>query len=71
MPEKDTGDIAELIVSLCKKMILKTIAEGIETQEQADYLINFGCDEAQGFMYSKALPTQELIQYVKCNCIVN
>jgi len=71
IPEKDAGAIAELIVSLGKKMNLKTIAEGIETQDQADYLINLGCDEAQGFMYSKPLPTQALTQFVKCNCISN
>lgn len=71
IPEKDAGAIAELIVSLGKKMNLKTIAEGIETQEQADYLINLGCDEAQGFMYSKPLQTQELTQFVMCNCIMN
>lgn len=69
IPEKDAGAIAELIVSLGKKMNLKTIAEGIETQDQANYLINLGCDEAQGFMYSKPLPAQELIEFVKCNGI--
>ena len=52
-------------------MNLKTIAEGIETQEQADYLINLGCDEAQGFMYSKPLPNLELKQFVKNNSISN
>ena len=69
IPEKDAGAIAELIVSLGKKMNLKTIAEGIETQDQADYLINLGCDEAQGFMYSKPLPVEQLIEFVKENSI--
>jgi EAL domain-containing protein (putative c-di-GMP-specific phosphodiesterase class I) len=71
IPGKDAGAIAELIVSLGKKMNLKTIAEGIETQDQADYLISLGCDEAQGFMYSKPLPAQELTEFVQQNCISN
>ncbi len=65
IPSLGAGAIAELIVSLSKKLNLHCIAEGIETQEQADYLIKAGCDEAQGFMYSKPLPADELLDYVK------
>ena len=50
---------------LCKAMILmahelgiKVIAEGIETQEQHQILIDAGCDFGQGFLFSKAVPAQ-------------
>jgi diguanylate cyclase len=35
---------------------LKTVAEGVETQAQLDWLRLRGCDEAQGFFFSKPLP---------------
>ncbi|NNG44496.1 EAL domain-containing protein [Pseudoalteromonas sp. NEC-BIFX-2020_002] len=63
LPEKDSGAIAALVVALGAQLGLKTIAEGVETQEQADLLRELGCDEVQGFMYAKPMPEAQLIQY--------
>ena len=52
--------IAETIVNLGKRLGLTTIAEGIETSEQATSVKAMGCDEVQGFMYAKPMPTWEL-----------
>ena len=41
-------------------MGLKTIAEGVETKEQLDFLKENGCDEAQGFYFSKPLSVTDL-----------
>ncbi len=57
--------IAETIIHLGKKLGLATIAEGIETQEQADAVRAMGCDEVQGFMYAKPMPTQELLAFLQ------
>ena len=38
---------------------LKVIAEGVETQAQLEFLERYGCDEVQGFIYSRALPADE------------
>ena len=64
LPDQDDGAIAALVVSLGVKLGLKTIAEGVETQAQADFLKQLGCDEVQGFMYAKPMPEVELIQYI-------
>ncbi|MGB0986766.1 MAG: bifunctional diguanylate cyclase/phosphodiesterase [Pseudoalteromonas spongiae] len=63
IPE-DSGAIAELIVSLGKKLGLNTIAEGIENEEQASCLRLMGCEEAQGFMFAKPMPYEELKQFL-------
>ncbi|MCP5207965.1 MAG: EAL domain-containing protein [Hahellaceae bacterium] len=50
------------IVALAQKLDLSVIAEGVETAEQADFLIENGCDEAQGYFYSKPTPPDGLIE---------
>jgi diguanylate cyclase (GGDEF)-like protein len=52
--------IAQAIISMGKALGMTVIAEGVETVEQAAFLRNHGCDEMQGFLFSKAVPPQEL-----------
>jgi EAL domain-containing protein (putative c-di-GMP-specific phosphodiesterase class I) len=47
------ASIAKMIVQLSQSLNIEVIAEGVETQEQADLLMSFGCVFAQGFYYSK------------------
>ncbi|MGB0945663.1 MAG: bifunctional diguanylate cyclase/phosphodiesterase [Pseudoalteromonas marina] len=60
----DTGAVAGLVISLGAKLGLKTIAEGVETQEQAKFLKDLGCDEVQGFMYAKPMPENKLLEFI-------
>ncbi|WP_197517655.1 putative bifunctional diguanylate cyclase/phosphodiesterase [Colwellia sp. PAMC 20917] len=57
--KRDEAVISSLLV-LCQKLNILTIAEGVETIEQANKLINLGCDLAQGYLYSKPLPAEEM-----------
>ena len=59
--ENDTDDqaLCEAIIVMAHKLGLKVIAEGVETELQRDILVGFGCDYAQGWLYSKALPGDE------------
>ncbi len=57
--------IAETIVSLGHRLGLATIAEGIETAEQAAAVKAMGCDEAQGFLYAKPMPSSELLLFLQ------
>ena len=59
--------IAETIVTLGAKLGLRTIAEGIEKPEQANFLLKLGCDEAQGFMYAKPMPFEDLLIFMSNN----
>ena len=52
--------IIEHIISMSKDIHLEVIAEGVETQEQAEFLKKCGCDAAQGFYYSRPVPPEVL-----------
>ena len=58
-------NITPSIISMAKTLNLKTVAEGVETQEQIDILIDEGCDELQGYYFSKPLSVSDFIKYVK------
>ncbi len=59
--------IAETIINLGKKLGLATIAEGIETAEQAEVVRAMGCEEVQGFLYAKPMPTAALLEFLRAN----
>ena len=56
--------IAETIVTLGNKLGLSTIAEGVEKREQASYMLKLGCDEAQGFLFAKPMPYEQLLEFL-------
>ncbi|MFY8273635.1 EAL domain-containing protein [Pseudoalteromonas sp. SSDWG2] len=64
IPDSDSGEIAELVVSLAKRLNVKVLAEGVETPQQEAYLKSIGCDEVQGFFYAKPLNIKDLSQYL-------
>ena len=57
----DTNDcaIASTIISIAQQLKHKVIAEGVETPEQLAFLKDSGCDEVQGYLFSRPLPAQE------------
>lgn len=57
--------ITKTIIALGSGLGIKTIAEGVEKKEQKDFLEKEGCDEAQGWLYSKALKEEDFINFVK------
>ena len=65
IPE-DSDDIAitKTVISLCKSLNLKVIAEGVETSEQKDFLLENGCKFVQGYFYSKPISTQEMTEFL-------
>lgn len=65
--ETDEGDAAIIrsIISLGHRLNLKVIAEGVETQEQLDFLRIRGCDEIQGYFYARPLAAEAFMEFVK------
>lgn len=52
--------ITRAIVSLARALNLKTVAEGVEQVQEKNYLESIGCDDMQGFLFSKPLPVEEI-----------
>jgi len=48
-------------------MGMKVVAEGIETEQQLDFLRQLGCDIAQGYLFSKPLPEQQATEFLEQN----
>nr|WP_184310717.1 EAL domain-containing protein [Anaerosolibacter carboniphilus] len=57
-------NIISSIVFLCKSLNCSVIAEYVENEEQKSILHELGCDQYQGYLYSKAIPNEELIEYI-------
>ena len=52
--------LLESIVQLCKVLGMRTVAEGVETEGQANVLRSLGCDELQGYLYAKPMSAKAL-----------
>ena len=52
--------ITKAIINLAHDMEMKVLAEGVEKQDQLDILYEFGCDEIQGYIFSKPIPKEEV-----------
>ncbi|WP_374987642.1 putative bifunctional diguanylate cyclase/phosphodiesterase [Pseudomonas sp. N040] len=61
----DDATIVRAIIQLAKNLKMQVIAEGVENAEQEAYIINEGCDEGQGYFYSKPLPAHEMALFLK------
>ncbi|WGI24255.1 EAL domain-containing protein [Halomonas alkaliantarctica] len=57
--------IVNTIIAMAHRLKLKVIAEGVETEEQLAMLHERGCDQAQGYLFSRPLPYQEAINAVR------
>jgi diguanylate cyclase (GGDEF)-like protein len=60
---QDDASIARTIVALGHALNLKVIAEGVETKDHEAFLIAQGCDEVQGYRYSRPVPNEKFIEF--------
>lgn len=58
--DEEDSAIAKAVIALSKSLNLKVIAEGVETKEQKEFLVNNGCHNIQGYYYSKPIPFDKM-----------
>ena len=63
--DRDGGAIVGAIIALGHSLRLTVIAEGVETAEQLDYLRKAGCDEMQGYLFSRPIPAEEMTRLLQ------
>jgi EAL domain-containing protein (putative c-di-GMP-specific phosphodiesterase class I) len=63
--DSDDAAITAAIISMAKTLKLQVVAEGVETEEQLQFLRSRGCDEMQGFLVSKAVPAGEATEMLR------
>ena len=65
--DESTAAIVSYIINLAHTLHLNVVAEGVETEEQYQFLVANGCDRMQGFLFSRPLPASEAYEFLKRN----
>jgi len=63
--DQDNSAIATAIIAMAHSLNLKVVAEGVETSEQLSFLKDQGCDEVQGFYYSRPLSEGDFLELLR------
>lgn len=62
---QEAEKLAITIIAIARQLDLQVVAEGVETQEQADFLREHACDELQGFLFSRPLPADQFTELLE------
>lgn len=62
---QDDAAIVSAVITLADNFDMDVVAEGVETKEQAEFLLSKGCSKVQGYYYSPPLPVDELYKFLK------
>lgn len=63
--DKSDASLVRAIIAMGKALELTTIAEGVETKEQLDFLLKEGCEEIQGYFLARPIPAHEFTHFLK------
>ena len=63
--DDEAKKIVVSITELARSLGISLCAEGVETQTALDYLREVGCDAAQGYFFSKPVPPEEFVRWLR------
>ncbi|MDG9883920.1 bifunctional diguanylate cyclase/phosphodiesterase [Pseudomonas putida CSV86] len=64
---EENRKLVHAMINLAHNLHLEVVAEGVETEEQLDLLRSFGCDQVQGYLISKPLAIEPLVEFLLLN----
>jgi diguanylate cyclase (GGDEF)-like protein/PAS domain S-box-containing protein len=64
--DPDDAAITKAIITMAHSLELAVIAEGVETEQQLNFLSANGCDQIQGYFFSRALPAADCTEFLAC-----
>lgn len=64
LDNRDDAILVEAVIAMARKLGLAVVAEGVETEQQIDYLLTQYCDMFQGFLFGRALPAEEFTRLI-------
>jgi len=59
------AEIVRTIIALARALRLQVVAEGVETEDQAEFLRSCGCERAQGYLYARPMPAAQLVDWMR------
>ncbi|MCZ8512010.1 EAL domain-containing protein [Paenibacillus filicis] len=65
--DEDNAAIVTALIAMSHRLKIKSLAEGVETKEQLDFLMSQGCDKIQGFVFSKPIPAADFELMIQKN----
>ncbi|MGR9051822.1 MAG: EAL domain-containing protein [Gammaproteobacteria bacterium] len=65
LTDRQDAALVEAIVLMSRKLGLETIAEGIESEDQADYLFSIGCSLGQGYFFGRPVPPYRFLEMIQ------
>jgi diguanylate cyclase (GGDEF)-like protein len=69
--DPDDEAIVSATISMSHHLHYRVVAEGVETREQLEYLRNYGCDEIQGYYFSRPVPQEQFAQLLSAWCHID
>lgn len=63
--DQDSAAICDATIGLAHSLGLKLVAEGVETEAQRDYLKGKGCDFVQGYLFSRPVPADQVLAFIR------
>ena len=67
MTHPDNAVIVQAVISLGRSLNINVIAEGVESQQQLEFLCTHHCHEAQGYYFSKPVPPDKFVEFLTRN----